>query len=120
LADLLNQNPSYVFFTLGEDTDKGPRGSLNVPLTRERSAAVDRSVIPLGTPIWLSSTLPAAHSDKAENSVYQRLLFAQDTGGAITGPVRADVFFGNGQRAEQLAGTMKQSGQIYALLPKER
>jgi membrane-bound lytic murein transglycosylase A len=111
--ELLNQNPSYVFFHMTEDDGTGPRGSLNVPLTAERSAAVDRSVIPLGTPIWLNTDLPT------NGETYQRLLFAQDTGGAIKGPVRADVFFGQGQRAEQLAGTMKQSGRLYALLPRE-
>ncbi len=111
--NLLNHNPSYVFFVLNEDVQAGPRGSLNVPLTAERSAAVDRSVIPLGTPLWLSSTLPGN-----ETHPYQRLIFAQDTGGAITGPVRADLFFGHGERAEQLAGTMKQAGRLFALLPK--
>lgn len=115
-VELLNTNPSYVFFVLNEKPEAGPRGSLNVPLTAERSAAVDRSIIPLGTPLWLSSTLPQ-FSDQAVP--YQRLMFAQDTGGAITGPVRADIFFGNGERAEQLAGTMKQTGRLFALLPRE-
>jgi len=115
-TELFDQNPSYVFFVLNDGDDKGARGSLNVPLTAERSAAVDRSVIPLGTPIWLSSTLPA--ENRAKPHPYQRLLFAQDTGGAIKGPVRADVFFGSGDRAERLAGNMKQPGRLYALLPK--
>ena len=109
--EVLNSNPSYVFFTLREDTAEGPRGSLNVPLTDERSLAVDRRVIPLGTPVWLDTTLP-------DGTRYQRLMIAQDTGGAIRGPVRADVFFGTGERAELLAGEMKQSGQLYALLPQ--
>lgn len=108
--DVLNQNPSYVFFTLREDSDETARGSLNVPLTAEHSLAVDRKVIPLGTPVWLETTLP-------DNSVYHRLMMAQDTGGAIRGPVRADVFFGTGDRAERLAGEMKQRGTMYALLP---
>ncbi|MEW8014627.1 MAG: murein transglycosylase A [Candidatus Sedimenticola endophacoides] len=112
---LLNENPSYVFFTLREDRGEGPRGSLNVPLTRERSAAVDRAVIPLGTPIWLSTTLPG----EGAATPYRRLLFAQDTGGAINGPVRADVFFGDGTRAERLAGNMKQPGRLFALLPRQ-
>jgi len=118
---LLNQNPSYVFFVINKHGEKGPRGSLNVPLTPERSLAVDRKVIPLGTPIWLSTTLPAESGAAAQSkpTPYQRLLFAQDTGGAINGAVRADVFFGNGERAERLAGTMKQPGRLYALLPKE-
>lgn len=110
---LMNENPSYVFFTLRESTSEGPRGSLNVPLTSERSAAVDRKRIPLGTPLWLDTTLPE------QAGAYQRLLFAQDTGGAIVGPVRADVFFGRGERAERLAGTMKQRGKLYALVPKK-
>lgn len=109
---LKNQNPSYVFFTMRHDLEFGPRGSLNVPLTPERSAAVDRKIIPLGTPLWVSTTLPGTEEP------YQRLVFAQDTGGAINGPVRADMFFGRGSRAEKLAGEMKQKGSIYALLPK--
>ena len=115
---LLNENPSYVFFIQSDLNEPGPRGSLNVPLTAERSAAVDRARIPLGTPIWLSTTLPT-ESEADPAALYRRLLFAQDTGGAIKGPVRADVFFGNGERAERLAGTMKQPGRLFALLPKE-
>ncbi len=114
-ADILkNQNPSYVFFNVRKDLEFGPRGSLNVPLTPERSAAVDRKIIPLGTPLWITTTLPGS------NETYQRLVFAQDTGGAINGPVRADMFFGRGERAEKLAGEMKQTGSIYALLPKTK
>ncbi len=111
--EVLNSNPSYVFFHLREDINEGPRGSLNVPLTAERSLAVDKRVIPLGTPVWLDTTLP-------DGSAYQRLMVAQDTGGAISGPVRADVFFGTGKRAELLAGEMKQKGRMYALLPIEK
>ena len=109
---LLSENPSYVFFELREEVEDGPRGSLNVPLTAGRSLAVARRVIPLGTPVWLETTLPDGRS-------YERLMFAQDTGGAIAGPVRADVFFGVGRQAEQLAGEMKQSGRLYALLPRD-
>lgn len=109
---ILNSNPSYVFFTLRENADESARGSLNVPLTQARSLAVDKSVIPLGTPVWLDTTLP-------DGTAYQRLMVAQDTGGAIKGHVRADVFFGEGERAELLAGEMKQPGRLYALLPKE-
>ncbi len=111
--ELLEQNPSYVFFTLRENIDENPRGSLNVPLTDMRSIAVDRKVIPLGTPVWMDTTLP-------DGQLFQRLMLAQDTGGAINGPVRADVYFGTGNMAEQLAGTMKQAGKLYALLPKEK
>lgn len=109
--EVLNTNPSYVFFDIRENIEEGPRGSLNVPLTAERSLAVDKRVIPLGTPVWLETTLP-------DGTRYERLMFAQDTGGAIRGPVRADVFFGTGDRAEVLAGEMKQSGRLFALLPK--
>jgi membrane-bound lytic murein transglycosylase A len=108
---LKNLNRSYVFFTLRDVAEDNPRGSLNVPLTPERSVAVDRSVIPLGTPLWISTTLP-------NRQTYQRLVLAQDTGGAIRGPVRADLFFGRGDYAEKMAGEMKQSGQIYALMIK--
>ena len=108
---LLNENPSYVFFTLREDADENPRGSLNVPLTDLRSIAVDRRVIPLGSLVWLDSELP-------DGAPLRRLMFAQDTGGAIKGHVRADVFFGTGDRAEKLAGSMKHRGQLYLLTPK--
>lgn len=111
--EVLNTNPSYVFFDIRENIKEGPRGSLNVPLTAERSLAVDKRVIPLGTPVWLETTLP-------DGTSYERLMFAQDTGGAIRGPVRADVFFGTGDRAEVLAGEMKQAGRLYALLPKSK
>ena len=110
--ELLNENPSYVFFTLREDATENPRGSLNVPLTDLRSLAVDRKVIPLGALVWLDTTLP-------NGKPLQRLMLAQDTGGAINGPVRADVFFGTGTEAEQQAGHMKQQGRLFILLPKQ-
>ncbi len=109
---LKNKNPSYIFFSLRTDVEQGPRGSLNVPLTPERSVAVDRRIIPLGSPLWLNTTLPNT------KQTYQRLVFAQDTGGAINGAIRADVFFGRGVRAKTLAGEMKQQGKIFILLPK--
>jgi len=110
---LKNKNPSYIFFTLRTKVELGPRGSLNVALTPERSVAVDRSIIQLGSPLWLDTKLPDSERP------YQRLVFAQDTGGAINGPVRADMFFGRGARAKALAGTMKQQGTIFILLPKK-
>lgn len=109
---LLNENASYVFFTLREAVNENPRGSLNVPLTDERSIAVDRKIIPLGSLVWLDTQLPDS------TQTYQRLMLAQDTGGAIVGPVRADIFFGTGDRAEQLAGHMKGKGQLYVILPR--
>ena len=113
--DLLNSNPSFVFFSLHEPpTDAsldGPPGSLGVPLTAERSAAVDPSFIALGSPLWLDTSLPGE-----EPRPYRRLLIAQDTGGAIKGAVRADVFFGHGAQA----GHMKQPGRLFVLLPQAR
>jgi membrane-bound lytic murein transglycosylase A len=85
-----------------------------VPLVPERSIAVDRSVIPLGSPVWIETSLP----DQAQTG-YRRLTHAQDTGGAIKGQVRADLFWGRGERAEQMAGRMKQPLRLFVLLPKD-
>lgn len=112
--ELLHRNPSYVFFTLRPSQQDGPVGSLNVPLTAQRSLAVDRKVIPLGVPIWLDTTRPGTDSEP-----YRRLVLAQDTGGAIKGSVRADLFWGHGHTAERMAGLMKQSGRLFVLLPKK-
>ncbi len=113
LSEVLGKNPSYVFFELRDDPDDGPFGSLNVALTPARSVAVDRSVIPLGAPVWLQTTLP----DESQ-SPFERLMLAQDTGGAIKGHVRADVFWGQGGEAETMAGLMKQQGRLFVLLPR--
>jgi len=109
---ILNSNPSFVFFQLRDPGDAGPLGSLGVPLTDERSVAVDFAFIPAGTPLWLDTTLP-------DGSSYRRLVLAQDTGGAIKGPVRADIFFGRGVDAARLAGEMKNPGQLYILTPRD-
>lgn len=108
--DVLNSNPSYVFFARREQPAVG---ALSVPLTPQRSVAVDPAFIPLGAPLWLDTTLNG-------QSPYRRLMFAQDTGGAIKGPVRADLFFGFGAEAEKLAGNMKQPGRLFVLLPAKR
>lgn len=110
---LLNENPSYVFFVLRENIEQGPIGSLNVPLTAERSLAIDPKFVKLGQPIWLNTRYPGANSHSL-----QKLVIAQDTGGAIKGQLRADLFWGTGERAEQMAGNMKQPGEMYILLPK--
>ena len=109
--EMLNRNPSYIFFAARDAALPGPIGSLNVPLTAQRSIAVDATQIALGSPVWLDTTLPG------DTSPYRRLVLAQDTGGAIKGEVRADVFFGRGADAERLAGEMKQTGRLYVLLP---
>jgi len=111
VPELLASNPSYVFFSTRPDSNEGPRGSLNVPLTAGYSVAIDRKVIPLGSLLWLSTTRP-------DGNPVIRPVAAQDTGGAITGEVRADLFWGTGPLAGQLAGDMKQKGQIWLLWPK--
>ena len=112
--ELFNVNPSYIFFREEKVTDPnvGPRGSLNVPLTPGRSVAIDRTILPLGAPIYLSTTYPK------DGAPLQRLVMAQDTGGAIRGAVRADFFYGFGPEALENAGLMKQPGQLWVLLPK--
>ena len=111
--EVMDQNPSYVFFRelLAMNADRGPPGSLGAPLTPRRSLAVDPRYIPLGAPVWIDT------SDPLDGAPVQRLMLAQDTGGAIKGPVRGDVFWGWGSDAEVRAGTMKSPGKAYLLLP---
>ena len=113
LQEMLNANPSQVFFRLLPANDDGPVGALNVPLVAEASVAVDPKFVPLGAPLYLATTRP--NSGRAMN----RLVHAQDTGGAIAGPVRADFFWGFGAEPGELAGRMKQQGQVWLLWPKE-
>lgn len=114
IQDVLNQNPSYVFFREINDLrpDQGPPGALGVPLTPRRSVAVDRAFLPLGAPIFVATT------DPVTGAPWQRLTIAQDVGGAIRGPVRTDIFFGWGHDAEDRAGRMRQKGTEFILLPK--
>ncbi len=112
VPELLASNPSYVFFTEGPAGDEGPRGSLNVPLTAGYSVAVDRTVVPLGSLLWLSTIRP-------DGSPVVRPVAAQDTGGAIAGEVRADLYWGTGDAAGKLAGDMKQKGNLWMLWPKK-
>jgi membrane-bound lytic murein transglycosylase A len=112
LRDLLNANPSYVFFRELPAGLSGPLGALGVPLTAERSLAIDPRHVPLGAPIFLSTTLPDS------SKLLKKLMVAQDTGGAIKGGVRADYFWGAGEEAGKKAGSMKQQGKIWVLLPK--
>ena len=109
---LLDSNPSYVFFRALPESDEGPLGSLGIPLQAEQSIAVDASMIPLGSPVYINTSRP----DTAEP--LQKLVAAQDTGGAIKGSVRADYFWGTGSSAGELAGKMKQSGELWLLWPK--
>ncbi|MCH7554536.1 MAG: murein transglycosylase A [Proteobacteria bacterium] len=114
-ADILALNPSYVFFR--ELVGDGPLGAQGVALTPGRSLAVDRRFLPLGAPIWLDIMAPSAVPD-APDRVLRRLVIAQDTGGAIKGPLRGDLFWGFGPEAESIAGRMKHPGGYVLLLPK--
>lgn len=111
--ELLNNNPSFVFFRELPSGLPGPIGALGVPILAERAVAVDPKFVPLGAPVFLSTTQPN------NNKPLKRLMMAQDTGGAIKGGVRADFFWGAGTEAGAKAGAMKQSGKIWVLLPKE-
>lgn len=113
-TELLNVNPSYVFFREEKllDPKVGPKGAMGLPLTPQRSIAVDAQFVPLGAPVFLATTQPGSEI------ALQRLMLAQDTGGAIKNPVRADFFWGFGAEAGEKAGRMKQSGMMWVLLPK--
>ena len=112
LQELLNTNPSYVFFRELPPNLPGPLGALGVPILAERVIAVDPKFIPLGAPVFLATTYPNS------STPLNRLVLAQDTGGAIKGGVRADFFWGAGDAAGQQAGAMKQEGRMWVLLPK--
>ena len=111
VRQFLNANPSFVFFRELPDNLSGPIGTLGVPLTAGRSIAVDQRVIPLGVPVFLSTTFPGTKQE------LNRLMVAQDTGGAINGAVRADFFWGFGDEAGAIAGRMKQRAKMWVLLP---
>ena len=116
--DLMHKNKSYVFFRelkfLGSKTsdNNGPIGASGVSLTPGRSLAVDRRYFAMGMPVWIDTSHPLT------NDPLRRLMIAQDTGGAILGPVRGDFFWGAGVEAREAAGRMKQAGQLYILLPR--
>ena len=112
VQQMLDANPRVVFFRAAvlDHPERGPTGAMGVPLTPLRSVAVDKRQLALGTPLWLSTTVagqPFAH-----------LVFAQDVGGAITGSLRADLFFGTGEAAGDAAGRMQSPGRMWVLLPR--
>jgi len=109
-AALLKRNPSYVFFRLIEGD--GPLGAQGVALTAERSLAVDRRFMPMGAPLWVQT-----HDPLDGAKAFNRLMVAQDTGGAIKGAVRGDIFFGAGKLATRRAGNMKRPGRYFVMLP---
>ncbi len=109
-AEVMAMNPSYVFFR--EVDGPGPVGAQSVVLTPGRSLAVDPAFIALGAPLWLETEEPLTKAP------LRRLVVAQDTGGAIKGPVRGDLFWGSGADAGERAGAMKAQGRYYLLLPR--
>lgn len=113
MREAILTDPSYVFFREIPDGPEGPLGALGVPLTAGRSVAVDPRTTPLGFPVFLSTTLPGREGR------LNRLVIAQDTGGAIRGAVRADYFWGGGSRAYLLAARMKESGRMWVLFPRD-
>ena len=114
LRSVLEKDASYIFFQ--EIKGEGPLGAEGVPLTPGRSLAVDLKFMPLGVPLWLVCGAPAPREGEPNRKI-ERLMMAQDTGGAIQGPVRGDFFWGSGDEAESVAGRMKQRGRYWLLLP---
>lgn len=113
---VLHLNPSYVFFRLVEDdtAQTGPVGAQGVPLTPFRSLAVDASIWPLGLPFFVSGVFPWP----GEKASFHRMTVAQDTGSAILGPGRCDLFCGGGADAGRLAGLLRHPVDLYALVPR--
>ncbi len=114
VREAMNANPRFVFFEAQQipDPREGPNGSANIPLTAMGSIAIDKSIHALGTPFFVQTTAPSL------GGTWSGVLVAQDTGGAIKGPVRGDIYFGTGQAAGERAGKMNAPGRMWALLPK--
>ncbi|HVG08016.1 MAG TPA: murein transglycosylase A [Thermoanaerobaculia bacterium] len=113
--DVMARNASYVFFE--ELKGEGPLGAQGVALTPGRSLAVDLKHWTLGTPVWLDAQAPSPRAGEPDRPL-RRLMIAQDTGGAIRGVVRGDVFWGHGEKAAEIAGRMKHPGRMWVLLPR--
>lgn len=112
--DVMRRNERYIFF---KDTrTSAPIGAEGVQLTAQRSMAIDPAITPYGTPIWIDTRRPAARKPGATEP-YRRLMIAQDTGAAIKGPARGDVFFGSGVQAADWAGRMVGDGRAIVLVP---
>jgi membrane-bound lytic murein transglycosylase A len=115
VQEMLNANPRYVFFRempANPDANIGPIGALGVPLTSERSIAIDTKALPLGAPVYIATTYPLTQKP------LQRLMMAQDTGTAIVGAVRADFYWGSGDQAGEYAGRMKQHCRMWVFMPR--
>ena len=113
---LMQRNESFIFFEANRslDPEEGPIGGASLALTPLRSIAVDRGIWPYGLPYWLSANLPWLSSSP---SPFQRMVVGQDTGSAIIGPARADIFFGSGPEAGERAGDIRHSGSMFVLVP---
>ena len=109
---VMHKNARYIFFRKLKSA--GPLGAQGVSLTPGRSLAIDPKFIPYGTPIWLDLRAPIF-----KKSTFQGLLIAQDTGAAIRGPVRGDIFFGRGILAAKQAGHLKHRGKVFLLIPQD-
>jgi membrane-bound lytic murein transglycosylase A len=114
--ELMRRNRSYVFFRVEDSFDprEGPIGGAGIPLHPLRSIAVDRSIWPYGTPFWIEATLPWRGETPTP---FRRLMIAHDTGSAILGPARADLFFGGGEEAGARAGAIRHPADFAVLLP---
>lgn len=114
--DVMRKNERYIFF---KDTrSRTAAGAEGVPLTAQRSLAVDTALTPFGTPVWIDTVRPLARKPGATEP-YRRLMIAQDAGAAIKGPARGDVFFGNGPQAADWAGRMNSGGRAIVLVPNK-
>jgi membrane-bound lytic murein transglycosylase A len=115
-AALMHRNKSYVFFSRHEECEpaRGPIGGQGISLTALRSIAIDRAIWTYGLPFWIAADLPWRGSS---SSPFRRLMIAQDTGSAITGPARADIFFGSGDDAGARAGDIRHAGDVVVFLP---
>jgi membrane-bound lytic murein transglycosylase A len=112
-TSVMNANRSFIYFREADVADPalGPIAAAKVPLSAGRSLAVDRLLTPFHTPVWVETALP-------DGSPFRRLTIAQDTGSAIVGPARGDIFFGSGDAAGAVAGAMRASGRFVILMPK--
>src|SRR5262249_51225901 len=116
--ELRRQNQAFVFFRIvGLGNDDEPLGAQGTPLTPGRSIAVDKALHVYGTPFFIQAELPI-DSGSAKNA-FRRLMIAQDTGSAIVGPARADLYWGAGKQAGLIAGRFKDHGQFTMLIPRE-
>lgn len=113
--ELMNQNEAFVFFE--KEKRPGAIGAQGVVLTPERSMAVDPKYMPLSAPVYVVTDVPDPEASE-ETMPWRQLVIAQDTGGAIRGPTRGDIFWGAGERALSIAGRLKSEGRYYLLLPR--